>query len=133
MVDFRCILEGGSHREIDSTDAAFRVAASMAYRHGMEAGEARLLEPLMELEVFLPEEYLGALIGDLTGRAGSVESVDDVFEGKVVRAGVPLREMFGYAAALRSATAGRATFTMQFREYRKVPPAVQQELLNQYR
>lgn len=126
-VDFRAILLDGSYHEVDSSDQSFRIAGSMAYRQGMTRAGPRLLEPIMEVEVHCPEEYLGDVISNLSSRTGHVQGIEEVFSGRTVKARVPLRKMFGYVTDLRSLTRGRATHTMQFGAYEKAPRAVQTE------
>lgn len=129
MVDFRAILLDGSYHEVDSSDQSFRIAGSMAYRQGVAKAVPRLLEPIMEVEVHCPEEYLGDVISNLSARTGHVQGIEDVFGGRTVKARVPLRKMFGYVTDLRSMTRGRATHTMQFGAYESAPKAVQTEMV----
>lgn len=129
VVDFRAILLSGSHDSRESTELAFRIAASMAYRSGMEKAGPVILEPIMRIEILTPEDYLGELIADIGGRGGRILTVEDGFEGTVATAEVPLRSVFGYSGHLRSMTRGRATFTTQFREYREIPKAMEGELV----
>ena len=129
MVDFRAILLDGSHHEVDSSEHSFRIAGSMAYRDGITRAAPRLLEPIMEVEVHCPEEYLGDVISNLSARTGHVQGIEDAFGGKTVKARVPLRKMFGYVTDLRSMTRGRATHTMQFAAYEAAPKAVQVEIV----
>jgi len=133
MVDFRAILLGGSYHEVDSNEMAFRIAASMAYKIGLERAKPTILEPIMGVEVFTPEEYLGDLISDLMGRMGRVEGIEDRHGGKVVRALVPLRLLFGYTTRLRSLSQGRANHTMQFSLYQPTPQSVQDEIVRKVR
>ena len=128
-VDFRAILIDGSHHEVDSSDQAFRIAGSMAYRQALAKAAPRLLEPIMEVEVHCPEEFLGDVISNLSARTGHVQGIEDVFGGRTVKARVPLRKMFGYVTDLRSMTRGRATHTMQFGAYEPAPKAVQTEIV----
>ena len=128
-VDFRAILLDGSHHEVDSSDQAFRIAGSMAYRQALAKAAPRLLEPIMEVEVHCPEEFLGDVISNLSARTGHVQGIEDVFGGRTVKARVPLRKMFGYVTDLRSMTRGRATHTMQFGAYEPAPKAVQTEMV----
>jgi elongation factor G len=133
MVDFRATLLGGSHDPAASSALAFRIAASMAYKRGLEAAGPVILEPVMALEVFAPEEHLGELIADLLARTGRVEEVEDRPHGKGVRALVPLRCLFGYTTRLRSLAKGRASHTMQPDSYHAGPRAVQEELIRKVR
>ncbi len=130
MVDFRAILLDGSYHEVDSSESAFRVAAALAYRDGLEKAKPAILEPIMALEVFTSEEHLGDLIGDLSGRMGRIEGIEDRHGGKVVKALVPLRTLFGYTTRLRSITRGRATHTTQFHAYQPVSAAVQEQIVS---
>ena len=129
MVDFRAILLDGSYHEVDSSDQSFRIAGSIAYRQGIVRAAPRLLEPIMEVEVHCPEEFLGDVISNLSARTGHVQGIEDVFGGRTVKARVPLRKMFGYVTDLRSMTRGRATHTMQFGAYESAPRAVQTEIV----
>jgi elongation factor G len=133
MVDFRAILLDGSAHEVDSSELAFKVAASMAYKRGLERAKPTILEPVMAVEVFSPEEYLGELISDLVGRTGKVEGIEDRHGGKVVKALVSLRQLFGYTTRLRNLTQGRATHTMQFQTYQPVPRSVQEQIVSRSR
>ena len=129
MVDFRAILLDGSYHEVDSSDQSFRIAGSMAYRQGIVKAAPRLLEPIMEVEVHCPEEFLGDVISNLSARTGHVQGIEDVYGGRTVKARLPLRKMFGYVTDLRSMTQGRATHTMQFGAYESTPKAVQTEIV----
>jgi elongation factor G len=133
MVDFRAILLDGSYHEVDSSEMAFRIAASMAYKSGLERAKPTILEPIMGVEVFTPEEYLGDLISDLVGRMGKVEGIEDRHGGKVVKALVPLRLLFGYTTRLRSLSQGRANHTMQFSFYQPTQRTVQDEIVRKVR
>ncbi|UCF96003.1 MAG: elongation factor G [Spirochaetaceae bacterium] len=133
MVDFRAIVLDGSHHEVDSSDMAFRIAASMAYKIGLERAKPTILEPIMGVEIFTPEEYLGDLISDLMGRMGKVEGIEDRHGGKVVKALVALRLLFGYTTRLRSLSQGRANHTMQFSFYQPTPQSVQDEIVQKVR
>jgi elongation factor G len=129
VVDVRAILVDGSYHEVDSSETSFRIAASMAFKIGLEKAKPTILEPIMSVEVFTPEEYLGEVIGDLMSRRGRVEGIEDRHGGKVVKALVPLRSMFGYTSRLRSITQGRATHTMHFASYQPVPQTIQEEIV----
>ncbi len=133
MVDVVCTLVGGSFHEVDSTDIAFRIAASMAVQDAAAKATPVLLEPIMRLEISSPEEYTGAVIGDLSGRRGSVTRMDARPGVQIIGAEAPLASMFGYATDLRSATQGRASFTMQFHQYAEIPPTVSQEIVARFR
>ena len=109
---------------------AFHIAGSMCFKEAMKKAEPTLLEPIMKVEVTMPEEYLGDVIGDVNSRRGRIESMDDVGNGKIVKAYVPLSEMFGYATDLRSKTQGRGNYSMFFDHYEQVPKNVQEKVLN---
>lgn len=133
MVDVRCTITDGSFHEVDSSDIAFRVAASMAVGDAAQKAKPILLEPIMKVEISVPEEYTGAVIGDLSGRRGAVNRMEARTGVQVIGAEVPLASMFGYATDLRSATQGRASFTMQFDQYAEVPDALSKEIVGRYR
>ena len=133
MVDVRCALTDGSFHEVDSSDIAFRVAAAMAVADAAHKAKPILLEPIMKVEISVPEEYTGAVIGDLSGRRGAVNRMEARTGVQVIGAEVPLASMFGYATDLRSATQGRASFTMQFDQYAEVPDALSKEIVGRYR
>jgi elongation factor G len=130
VVDIRIELVDGSYHEVDSSEMAFKVAGSMAFKEAMKRGKAKLLEPVMAVEVITPEDYLGDVMGNLNSRRGRVESLEPVGNAQVIRASVPLAEMFGYATDLRSMTQGRAEFTMQFDRYEEVPQSIASELVS---
>jgi len=129
VLDVKVALYDGSFHEVDSSEMAFKVAGSMAFKEGARKSGAVLLEPMMDVEVVVPEEYMGDVMGDLSGRRGKVSNMDDRAGAKVVDAKVPLAEMFGYATELRSMTQGRATYTMHFAHYEKVPQNIAEEVL----
>src|SRR6266511_716304 len=129
VVDIRVELVDGSYHDVDSSEMAFKVAGSMAFKEAMKRGKPKLLEPVMAVEVTTPEEYLGDVMGNLNSRRGRVESLEPVGNAQVVKAVVPLAEMFGYATDLRSMTQGRAEFTMQFDRYEEVPQSIAAELV----
>jgi elongation factor G len=133
MVDVRAILTFGSYHEVDSSELAFKIAGSMALKEAARQASPVLLEPIMSVEVVTPEEYLGDVIGDLASRRGRVEGMEARGPSQVVRALVPLSDMFGYATDLRSRTQGRATYTMQFNSYQEVPDAVAREIVARVR
>ena len=120
----------GSYHEVDSSEMAFHIAGSMAFKDAMAKAGAVLLEPIMKVEVSTPEEYMGDVIGDINSRRGRVEGMDDVGAGKMVRGFVPLAEMFGYATDLRSKTQGRGAYSMFFEKYEPVPKNVQDKILS---
>jgi elongation factor G len=124
VVDVKITLYDGSYHEVDSSEPAFKAAASIAFKEGARKAKPVLLEPIMAVEVVTPEEYMGAVNGDLNSRRGMILAMEDAPAGKVVRADVPLAEMFGYATALRSATQGRATYSMEFKKYSPAPSNV---------
>lgn len=125
VVDVKVTLHFGSYHDVDSSEQAFKIAASMAFKEGLRRGGAILLEPIMSVEVELPEEKMGDVMGDLSSRRGVIQGMDDIVGGgKAVRAEVPLSEMFGYSTTLRSLTQGRATYTMEFKHYAEAPKAV---------
>ncbi len=128
MIGIKAVLLDGSYHEVDSSEMAFRVAGSIGFKNAAKKGDAVLLEPMMKVEVVVPEEYLGDCMGDITGRRGKVEGMDQRGNVQVVRAMVPLSEMFGYATTLRSLTQGRATYTMQFARYAEVSQQLAEEI-----
>ncbi len=133
MVDIKATLTDGSSHPVDSNEMAFRIAGSMALQDGARTAGVKLLEPVMEVEVVTPEEYMGDVIGDLSSRRGKVEAMEQRGHARVVKATAPLAEMFGYATDLRSKTQGRATYTMQFHAYQEVPTSVAQEIVAKVR
>ncbi|HHC09482.1 MAG TPA: elongation factor G [Actinobacteria bacterium] len=133
LVDVKATLVDGSSHAVDSNEMAFRIAGSMALQEAAKRAGIKIMEPVMEIEVVTPEEYMGDVIGDLSARRGKVESMDTRGQARVVRALVPLAEMFGYATDLRSRTQGRATYTMQFHSYQEVPTAVSEEIVAKVR
>ena len=121
----------GSYHEVDSSEMAFHIAGSMAFKEAMQKAGAILLEPIMKVEVTMPEEYMGDVIGDINSRRGRIEGMDDLGGGKIVRGFVPLAEMFGYSTDLRSKTQGRGNYSMFFEKYEPVPKSVQDKILSQ--
>jgi elongation factor G len=119
----------GSYHEVDSSEMAFHIAGSMAFKEAMQKAAPVLLEPIMKVEVTMPEEYMGDVIGDLNSRRGRVEGMEDIGGGKMVKAFVPLAEMFGYSTDLRSRTQGRGNYSMFFEKYEPVPKNVQEKVL----
>ena len=119
----------GSYHDVDSSEMAFHIAGSMAFKEAMQKDGAILLEPIMRVEVTMPEEYMGDVIGDINSRRGRIEGMDDIASGKMVRAFVPLSEMFGYSTDLRSRTQGRGNYSMFFEKYEPVPKNVQEKVL----
>jgi elongation factor G len=131
VVDVKVTLFDGSYHEVDSNENAFKMAASMGFKDGMRKANPVLLEPMMAVEVETPEDYAGTVMGDLSSRRGMVQGMDDMMGGgKSIKAEVPLAEMFGYSTALRSATQGRATYTMEFKHYSEAPKNVAEAIMN---
>jgi elongation factor G len=130
VVDVRATLTFGSYHDVDSNENAFRVAGAIAFKDAMRRGDPVLLEPMMQVEVEMPEDFLGNVMGDLSARRGTVQGMDEIpgGGGKIVRATVPLAEMFGYATTLRSLTQGRATYTMEFEHYAAVPREIREQV-----
>jgi elongation factor G len=124
VVDVRVTLYDGSYHEVDSSEMAFKIAGSLCFREGARKARPVLLEPVMKVEVVTPEDYMGDVMGDLNARRGLVQGMDDAPAGKVIRAEVPLAAMFGYSTVLRSATQGRATYSMEFARYNEVPASI---------
>jgi elongation factor G len=129
MVGVKGILVDGAYHDVDSSEMAFKLAGSMAFKEAARKADPVLLEPLMAVEVRTPEEYMGDVIGDLNSRRGQIQSMEDATGVKVVRALVPLSEMFGYVGDLRSKTSGRAVYSMTFDSYAEVPKAVADEIV----
>lgn len=130
VVDVKVTIIDGSYHEVDSNEMAFKIAGSMAFKEGARKANPVLLEPIMKVEVVTPEDYMGDVMGDLNRRRGILQGMDDTVAGKVIRAEVPLSEMFGYATDLRSATQGRATYTMEFAKYNEAPASVAEAIIN---
>jgi len=131
VVDVKVTLFDGSYHDVDSNEMAFKIAGSMAFKEGSRKASPVLLEPIMKVEVVTPEDYMGDVVGDLNRRRGVIQGMDDSPSGKVIRCEVPLAEMFGYATDLRSATQGRATYSMEFSKYLEAPASVAQKVINQ--
>ena len=129
MMDIEVTLYDGSFHEVDSSENAFKIAGSMAFKEAAKSANAVILEPIMKLEVVIPENFFGDIIGDLSSRRGKVEKTDDRQNLKVIDAYIPLSEMFGYATTLRSLTEGRGNFTMEFNKYEEVPGNIAQEII----
>ncbi|MCY3621165.1 MAG: elongation factor G [Gammaproteobacteria bacterium] len=129
LINVRATLHDGSFHEVDSSEMAFKIAGSMAMREGAVRANPVLLEPIMSVEVVTPEDYMGDVVGDLNRRRGMIDGMDENPAGKIIRASVPLAEMFGYSTDLRSATQGRATFTMEFARYAEVPDNIAQGII----
>jgi elongation factor G len=130
VVDVKVTLFDGSSHDVDSNENAFKMAASMAFKDGMRQASPALLEPMMAVEAETPEEFMGNVMGDLSGRRGIVHGMDDVGGIKVIKAEVPLSEMFGYSTTLRSLTQGRATYSMEFKHYTEAPKSVAEAVIN---
>jgi elongation factor G len=128
-VGVKAILVDGQYHDVDSSEMAFKIAGSMAYKEAARKANPILLEPLMAVEVRTPEEYMGDVIGDLNSRRGQIQSMEDATGVKVVRALVPLSEMFGYIGHLRGMTSGRASYTMEFSHYDPVPRNVAEVII----
>jgi elongation factor G len=133
MVDVRVELIDGSYHDVDSSEMAFKIAGTMAMREAARKAKPVLLEPIMAVEVVTPEDYMGDVFGDLNARRGRVEGSDQRGNSMVIKAQVPLSDMFGYATDLRSRTQGRATYTMQFHSYQQVPKAIADEIVARVR
>jgi len=129
VVDVKVTIFDGSYHEVDSSEMAFKIAGSMGFKDGALKAGAVLLEPIMKVEVVTPEDYMGDVMGDLNRRRGMLQGMDDSPSGKVIRAEVPLAEMFGYATDLRSATQGRATYSMEFAKYNEAPAAIAEAVI----
>src|SRR5208282_2843417 len=129
MVDVKATLYDGSYHEVDSNEMAFKIAGSMAFKEAARRASPVLLEPVMSVEVVVPEEYMGVIIGDLNSRRGRIEGIEHRAGSQVIKAMVPLAEMFGYATNMRSSTQGRATFSMHFSRYEEAPRSVAEEIV----
>jgi len=129
VVDVRVTLTYGSYHDVDSSEMAFKIAGSMAFKKAARLAKPVLLEPIMAVEVVTPEDYMGDVIGDLAARRGRVEGMEQRGSSQQIRAQVPLSDMFGYATDLRSRTQGRATYTMQFHSYQEVPESIAREIV----
>jgi len=133
MVDVKVTLLDGSYHEVDSSEIAFKIAGSLALKEAARRAEPILLEPVMQVEVVVPEEYMGAVTGDLSARRGRMESLDSRLGSRIIRCRVPLSPMFGYSTSLRSMTQGRATYTMHFSNYEEAPKAISEEIVARVR
>jgi elongation factor G len=133
MVDVRATLVHGSYHDVDSSEMAFKIAGSLAIKKATRLAHPVLLEPMMAVEVVTPEDYMGDVIGDLSSRRGRIEGMDQRGSSHVIRAQVPLGDMFGYATDLRSRTQGRAVYTMQFHSYQEVPESISREIVARVR
>ncbi len=131
MVDFRVTLYDGQYHDVDSSELAFKIAGALAYKEAMEKARPTLLEPIMNVEVSAPNEYVGDLMGDLSSRRGQVQGMDTASEDTIIRAQVPMAEMLTYGAQLRSITQGRGSFHLEFSHYAEVPHASQEKVIAQ--
>ena len=129
VVDVKVRLVDGSYHDVDSSEMAFKLAASMAFKEGFRKADPVLLEPIMKIEVVTPEDYMGDVMGDLSRRRGLLRGSDETPSGKVIDCLVPLGEMFGYATSLRSQTQGRATFSMEFDHYAEAPTNIAEQVM----
>ncbi len=130
VVDVKIELIEGSYHDVDSSERAFKIAGSMAFKEALKRSKPKLLEPIMAVEVVTPDDYLGDVMGNLNGRRGRVESLEPLGNSQSIKASVPLSEMFGYATDLRSMSQGRATFTMQFDRYDEVPQSIASDIVD---
>ncbi|SFG73779.1 elongation factor G [Lachnospiraceae bacterium C7] len=130
VLGIKATVYDGSYHEVDSSEMAFHIAGSMCFKEAMAKAAPAILEPIMKVEVTMPEEYMGDVIGDINSRRGRIEGMEDVGNGKIVKAYVPLAEMFGYATDLRSSTQGRGNYSMFFEKYEQVPKSVQEKIIN---
>ena len=128
VVDIKATVYDGSYHDVDSSEMAFKIAGSMAFKNGMAKGESVLLEPIMKVEITVPEEYLGDVIGDLNSRRGRMEGIEAIVGAQIIRGYVPLAQMFGYTTTLRSLTQGRGTSSMEFAQYEEVPKSLAEEV-----
>ncbi|ACB83790.1 elongation factor G [Natranaerobius thermophilus] len=130
MVDVKITLYDGSYHEVDSNESAFKIAGSMAFKDGSKKASPVILEPIMKVEIVVPEEYMGDVMGDVNSRRGRIEGMEERSGSRLIRSYVPLAEMFGYATQLRSTTQGRGTYTMEFSHYDEVPDSIAKELMD---
>ena len=133
VVDIKVTLFDGSYHDVDSSEMAFKIAGSMGFKQGAIKATPVLLEPIMAVEVVTPEDYMGDVMGDLSRRRGMLQGMDESPAGRVIRAEVPLAEMFGYSTDLRSATQGRATYTMEFEKYSEAPAMVAEAIIKKHK
>jgi len=133
VVDVKAVLYDGTYHEVDSSEAAFKIAASMAFKSAMKQATPFIIEPIMKVEIVTPEQFMGDVVGDLNSRRGQIENMEDRVQGtvrlKIVTGKVPLANMFGYATQLRSMSQGRATYTMEFSHYNRVPENISQGII----
>ena len=133
VVDIKVKLFDGSFHDVDSSEMAFKIAGSIGFKEGARKADPVLLEPMMDVEVVTPEEYLGDVMGDLNSRRGHIEGIGSRRDAQVIKAVVPLAQMFGYATSLRSMTQGRAIFTMQFSHYDEMPRSIADQIVEKVR
>ncbi len=129
VVDVKVTLYDGSYHEVDSSEMAFKIAGSMAFKEGAKKAKPYILEPIMDVEVSIPEQYLGDVMGDINSRRGKIKNMEDKGKLRIIKANIPLGEMFGYATVLRSITQGRGTYTMQFSHYDEVPKSIVEKII----
>jgi elongation factor G len=129
VLDVNVSLIDGSYHDVDSSEMAFKIAGSMCFREGARKANPVLLEPIMKVEILTPEEYMGDVVGDINRRRGVIQGMEDTVSGKTISCEVPLAEMFGYATDLRSATQGRATYSMQFEKYSEAPTGIAEAII----
>ena len=130
--DIRIELIFGSYHDVDSSEMAFKIAGSMAFKEAAKKAGPTIMEPIMALEVVMPDDYLGSVMGDVTSRRGNIKGMNPRNKDQVLEADVPLSEMFGYATELRSMTQGRAVFTMQFSHYAEAPTFVREQIIEKF-
>ena len=133
MVDFRVTLYDGQYHDVDSSELAFKLAGALAYKEAMAAAKPTLLEPVMNVEITAPNEYVGDLMGDLSSRRGHVQGMDAADDDTVIKASVPMAELLTYGAQLRSITQGRGSFHLEFSHYSEVPHSLQEKIIAQSR
>ena len=133
MADLTVTLTYGSFHDVDSNEMCFRICGGIAIKEAMVKAVSKLMEPMMELEVVMPDDYLGSVMGDITSRRGTVKGFNPRGNAQVLNATVPLSEMFGYATDLRSLTQGRAVFTMKFENYKIAPNSIQEQIVEKYK
>ncbi len=131
MVDFKATVRDGSYHEVDSSEMAFKIAGSLAFKDGMKKANPVLLEPIMKVEIVTPEDYFGDLMGNVSSRRGTIQGTEDRNGSKVIDAQIPLSDMFGYATDLRSRTQGRGQYTMQFDHYAEVPRSIAEKIIGE--
>jgi len=131
VLDVKVTLYDGSYHEVDSSEMAFKIAGSMAFKEGMKKADPVLLEPIMKVEVTVPEEYMGDVLGDINSRRGRIEGMEARSGAQVIRGFVPLSEMFGYATDLRSRTQGRAVYSMETDHFEEVPKSIAEKILGE--